>query len=883
MNKLRLRYKFTVIILLALVPTAFALFLLVREASESIQLAEYEVKGSVFLQTISEAHQAIGKHRLAHTSPLIESPSAIGNSKSDLKDRIGALSATQANLDAFFKVQKESEKAGTSLSKLNTAAATSDNTTQLAFYDAATSALYKVAEMVGDQSHLILDPELDSFYLMDAVLLKILPTLDLIAQYTAKLHERSGKDFVEANRYQLEKIEEAAALMVHTVEIAIEHNSSLDEALRQPIETFRSSNLIALESLDKARLESNKQNKQQAFKLASTSMGNGYRLFDAVNVELSKLLEIRISNDKKSRLTMISIVLIAVALAILVTAIVSRGVSRAINKAKTVAEAIADDRLDNTINADGHDEVAQLNAALGIMQDKLNTRINAERQQLAANERIKQALDCFSSPVLLAGTDGEVTYHNDAASTFFKQYETALKRDIPGFSHDAVIGKSLKSLCPCDTKLKENDHTSKTFEHEVGGRHLLFVASPVKSDCGTPAGTVLELRDRTSEVAVEQALSEDVVRLVDDALRGNLTGSINAQGKPDFVVPVYDGINKMVGVCHEVISSAGLVFKRLSNGDLSQLWPDSSSTELHGDFLKLRTDANTTVVKLSDLISELKDDASVVGASANNVIGVNKQVEEHVVTASRRSDSVSQAVATISENVDTIAGASEEMNASIKEIVKNTQRSTSVANQAVVLSKQADDRVSRLASSSIDIGAIVKVINSIAEQTNLLALNATIEAARAGEAGKGFAVVANEVKELAKETAKATEDISNKVSAIQDDSKRAAEGIQEIDTIVQQISELQAESVSAMEQQSTTTQDINRSISQVATGTSAISIDLEQLSNGTTETASAVQGAKQEVLQLNNVAHNLQALVDTFNLNKSNATNVSSKSNQKRA
>lgn len=98
---------------------------------------------------------------------------------------------------------------------------------------------------------------------------------------------------------------------------------------------------------------------------------------------------------------------------------------------------------------------------------------------------------------------------------------------------------------------------------------------------------------------------------------------------------------------------------------------------------------------------------------------------------------------------------------------------------------------------------------------------------------------------------------------------RATEGIREIDTIVQQINELQLDSATAMEQQSTTTQEISRSIGTVATGTSEISKDLDGLAKGTEETSSAVQMAKSEVLQLNQVASNLQTLVERFNLNSS--------------
>ena len=257
----------------------------------------------------------------------------------------------------------------------------------------------------------------------------------------------------------------------------------------------------------------------------------------------------------------------------------------------------------------------------------------------------------------------------------------------------------------------------------------------------------------------------------------------------------------MVGMCDSVISNAGVVFKRLASGDLSNSWKSEDGIDLKGDFLQLHDDANTTTAQLNDIVSRLKDNAAIVSSSSTNVLNTNNELEANASIASRQANSVSSAVNSIAENVDSIAGAAQEMTTSVSEIAKNADRSSAVAEEAANLTKKADGKLSKLAQSSQDIGAMIKVINSIAEQTNLLALNATIEAARAGETGKGFAVVANEVKDLAKETARATEDISEKIKAIQNDSVDAASSIREIDSIVVQINELQAETAAAMQQQ----------------------------------------------------------------------------------
>ncbi len=222
----------------------------------------------------------------------------------------------------------------------------------------------------------------------------------------------------------------------------------------------------------------------------------------------------------------------------------------------------------------------------------------------------------------------------------------------------------------------------------------------------------------------------------------------------------------------------------------------------------------------------------------------------------------------VGASVDSVAGATEQMSSSIKEIARNTREAETVAAEAVSLAKSTDTTVRKLADSSAGIGHVIKVITSIAEQTNLLALNATIEAARAGDAGKGFAVVATEVKELAKETARATDQIESRISDIQADTESAVLAIQSISGIIDKISAIQSAISVAVSQQSSVTQEISRSILQTADGSQAIS----SLIDGVAEKAQSNQQASDDVSkaagELSDMSAQLQLLVQRYAANQ---------------
>lgn len=866
MKSLRLRYKFITILLLATLPAAFATYLLANESSASIHFAAQELAGLEYLQSLSVLHEEITKHRVAFSSSLASTHTEVPKVRKQIISARQDIDELHTRLGERLTLDNEWTEVRDSVERLITASEGLDIDAATKLHNHTMEKISALNQVIGDNSNLILDPDLDSFYLMDAVVLKILPALHLLNTYQVEFTEKNGFMYHTPNLYKLEKIAATAQLTTDTVNIAIGHNPQLAASLDEPNSHFQQSYNKALIALEKIRVNSTPELEQLAYDLTVKAEASGYALFDETKVQLAVLLNSRIENDADARNMMVAIILTTILGAVLFTFFVGRSIVNTIVRAKTVAEAIAEDRLDNNIVVTGSDELAQLMKSLTIMQNKLATRINEERKQFIANERIKQALECVSSPVLVTCVDKKIIYNNLAANCFFEKYESAIQLELHDFSSKKIIGQSLNLLCgELITNMSESNSTNR---HDCifGQRNLRISTSPVRDTDGQVQGHVVEIHDRTREVNVEQAVGKDVLGLVESALHGNLSGRINSAGKPPFLVPVYEGINDMVHICNSVISNAGGLFKRLASGDLSHAWESDPNIELKGDFEQLHTDANTTIVQLSKLVSELKNDAAIVGTTAAKVIAVNKHLEDNAVAASQQADGVSNAVRSISGNVDSIAGAAEALNSSIKEIVTNTQRSSSVALKAVGLTKTADERVAQLAISSQDIGVMVKVINSIAEQTNLLALNATIEAARAGDAGKGFAVVATEVKELAKATAKATEDISDKIRTIQHDSDSAAEGIQEIDSIVQQINKLQSSTATAMQIQSSTTQEISRSINTVAKGTSGISAEISQLTKGTDDTTKAVHVAKDETLKLNQVAGNLQQLVNNFNL-----------------
>ena len=217
-----------------------------------------------------------------------------------------------------------------------------------------------------------------------------------------------------------------------------------------------------------------------------------------------------------------------------------------------------------------------------------------------------------------------------------------------------------------------------------------------------------------------------------------------------------------------------------------------------------------------------------------------------------------------SRNVQTVAAASEQLSASIKEISSQTDQTNSLASQATTSARSTSSDVDELSKTASKIGDVVGMIRDIAEQTNLLALNATIEAARAGDAGKGFAVVAAEVKQLSDQTAKATDEIAVQVGDVQSSTGEAVLSVSSIAESIEQVTNLASCVAAAVVQQEASTSEISRSISLASDCTGVSAQNIENVSKALQETNAEAEHVRSASQQLSEVTKILAESVEKF-------------------
>lgn len=276
---------------------------------------------------------------------------------------------------------------------------------------------------------------------------------------------------------------------------------------------------------------------------------------------------------------------------------------------------------------------------------------------------------------------------------------------------------------------------------------------------------------------------------------------------------------------------------------------------------RIQREISAFEVTVRDVVGTVTGSARVVEGMAHTMNDVVKETGIQAVAAARASDEAS-------DNVGSVASATEELSISLGQISEEVARATNKASDASKAASRTEAIVKGLAQSAQTIGSIVDLIRDIAAQTNLLALNATIEAARAGEAGRGFAVVAQEVKQLSARTAKATDEIAAQVPAMQAATQEAVEAIESIVGFVGDMDQTTLTIASSVDEQRAATQEIARSINFASQGTQDVAHAIASVN----DSAQAAGTGVDEMLALAQaLAQQAESLTEAFeNLTRQN-------------
>lgn len=397
MNRLSYPKKMTLIALIFLIPLTATFFILFNQMNRGITATETELNGLRFIANVRALYQNIPQHR-GMTNAYLNGDEGFKDKilakRQDIGSDIQTIDAINAELGEQFETAALWQSIKSDWERLQSMAFSGKASTVFAEHSLLVAKIYDLFEQISNQSGLILDPDIDTTFIIDTLVYKLpLVTENLGQTRGFASGVASRRDMSIDERVKLETLTSkimtdnesaghALAITIHTTPSLEAQLDPLMEAQSEALDNFMTllhreitgNNLILVEA-------------NEVFDAGTQAIGATYALYDNLVPVLSELFNERIGEMELFRNSITAAFIVIIAISCYLFMGFYQTTHTVIRQLVDASNRIAEGDLTTSIDLDTRDETQAIAVAMNKMTQNLNkivSRVQSDSTTLSS-------------------------------------------------------------------------------------------------------------------------------------------------------------------------------------------------------------------------------------------------------------------------------------------------------------------------------------------------------------------------------------------------------------------------------------------------------------------------------------------------------------------
>lgn len=401
-NKLKIWQKLVLVVVLMTIPIGTFLLLFVGAKSGQINSSHDETKGLDYLAAIRPLFAHVPQHRAAALAVV----SGDANWKAQLEQAGKAIDADLAAVEAVDQ-QLNAKNTSDSLKELRRSwqdlrgrILTLGPHEAFDLHGKFSEDLLQHMKLVGDKFGLTTDPDLDTYYMANTLLVQSSQTLDILSQLRSLGISAAARGKISAEEQAqlqlLTRLVRASALSVRrNLTASFDYNNTLEAKLGPAVGTAVAATEQLIQFTNDRLLRGNATPAQ--FNEAANSANEPFlKLYDLTASEARALLTVRIARLQQDQIKQLTLAVGVVLLSLIMVVIINRGIGRQVSSIRAMFTEVNSGNYRARVDVLSEDELGSTAKLLNHMLDNTLSLIQSREERDHIQADIQKLLDEIS-------------------------------------------------------------------------------------------------------------------------------------------------------------------------------------------------------------------------------------------------------------------------------------------------------------------------------------------------------------------------------------------------------------------------------------------------------------------------------------------------------